>query len=1150
MKEHEQQTSRLEKISDFFVGSNFRRLNNYFHSFKTKGRRFAKVLSLAVCILTMHNSQGGVFILNQDGSLTVDGLKIELAHFANNWKLSIQEPNTIKVKSGFPEQKETELVFEGAWDVIGGVFDVKQSISNFNANTIKYTVQLSNDKGIHCNELFVSLKIPLKTMTASGLNINGRQLKLSTDFNSKTWQFVFSKIKNMQIPLKHGILTIESQNGALLQDNRQYSRDYTTARFFLSPHKGMIQKSSLSLNLGYKAYENIPVDISAVSNMGFRDEKAGDQQGGWTDQGSENDLRMMKPGKLSYNGLDFEILDQERNSGRSCIILKGKERPYFPSEVNLATNAQGDFLYILNAIAWPPKGNVEIGTVKIEYADGDNNSYSVRNGIETGNFWGRRRTQDASLAWSGENDNAQLGLYASKFPLNAKKIRQISLKSTGTAVWMIAGITISDKNAQNDAIMSEPVTVKADQHWKPFTDRKISPGSILDFSGNLDAPAGKYGFARNVNGDFEFSARPGKKVRFYGSNLCFHANILKTENIIKVADDFARRGYNIVRFHHYDNLIVDKSDGKSSIKLDAAQIDRLDRMVSEFKKRGIYITLDLYNSRRLLKGEIPSLPNMELNRISDFRALIFINQDVMNNFKQFSANLMNHVNPYTGLAWKDEPALVSIGLVNEDTITENKAILGNSIIKNAYEDAFNKYLTRKSITLNNDRNVWFTRFLAETYNKGFDEMYSFLRGIGVKSMISDQNCGTDLPTAVMRNKGDCVDNHVYWAHPTFPGKAWQLPMRIHATDIISRYMGTVATTLTSRIFGKPFIITEWCIVRPNPYVFGGDILMTAYSAMQGVDGLCHFAYSHAGDKTIAAEGGTVRVFDTIHDPVRRLGQLAGSLLFLRGDVSEAAKKFPFVIEHNYMKKDTFSERPSRQYDRLGLIGKVGMAIETKQLPSDSVAAIVLKPYSRSNAGLSSKNIKLFADGKYLLENMLQQEILSEKNLNMRNQVFSSETGELMLDKKNQCFRMLTPKSEAFIVRKGQRLNGNFMSVSNLEGNCAVMASAMDGNNLYSSSRILLFHFTDTRNTGQAFHNSDMVLVEKWGKQPLLARKGKIEIALNYSDKNYKLFALKLNGERFCELPLNKQNGEISFTADNFIGTELIAAYELVDTAKQ
>lgn len=29
MKKHEQQTSRLEKISDFFGGSNFLRLNNY-----------------------------------------------------------------------------------------------------------------------------------------------------------------------------------------------------------------------------------------------------------------------------------------------------------------------------------------------------------------------------------------------------------------------------------------------------------------------------------------------------------------------------------------------------------------------------------------------------------------------------------------------------------------------------------------------------------------------------------------------------------------------------------------------------------------------------------------------------------------------------------------------------------------------------------------------------------------------------------------------------------------------------------------------------------------------------------------------------------------------------------------------------------------
>ena len=48
--------------------------------------------------------------------------------------------------------------------------------------------------------------------------------------------------------------------------------------------------------------------------------------------------------------------------------------------------------------------------------------------------------------------------------------------------------------------------------------------------------------------------------------------------------------------------------------------------------------------------------------------MFFLSEKAEKNFQAFAANLLNHVNPYTKLAWKDDPALLSLSLVNENTI--------------------------------------------------------------------------------------------------------------------------------------------------------------------------------------------------------------------------------------------------------------------------------------------------------------------------------------------------------------------------------------------------------------------------------------------------------------------------------------------------
>jgi len=73
-----------------------------------------------------------------------------------------------------------------------------------------------------------------------------------------------------------------------------------------------------------------PLDIRAACTTSFQDEKAGDGQGGWTDQGA-NDLRTLPLGRQTWRNVPFDVADPASNRGKSCIVLKGKTNPHAPS---------------------------------------------------------------------------------------------------------------------------------------------------------------------------------------------------------------------------------------------------------------------------------------------------------------------------------------------------------------------------------------------------------------------------------------------------------------------------------------------------------------------------------------------------------------------------------------------------------------------------------------------------------------------------------------------------------------------------------------------------------------------------------------------------------------------------------------------------
>ncbi len=159
----------------------------------------------------------------------------------------------------------------------------------------------------------------------------------------------------------------------------------------------------------------------------------------------------------------------------------------------------------------------------------------------------------------------------------------------------------------------------------------------------------------------------GRRVRFLGCNFTFNANFPEHADAEKVAARMHKLGFNIVRLHHMDTEDAPNGiwDTKAHGKLDADQLDRLDYLVNQFSKQGIYVDLNLHVARKFTARDgfedADKLPGQ--GKVVDwFEPRMIALQ------KDYASQFLNHLNPYTGRRWGADPALALVEINNEDTL--------------------------------------------------------------------------------------------------------------------------------------------------------------------------------------------------------------------------------------------------------------------------------------------------------------------------------------------------------------------------------------------------------------------------------------------------------------------------------------------------
>ena len=494
-----------------------------------------------------------------------------------------------------------------------------------------------------------------------------------------------------------------------------------------------------------------------------------------------------------------------------------------------------------------------------------------------------------------------------------------------------------DPSVQNDTVIvqgGKPVV------FRPFDIQwKNSAASKLNLSYTLEKPAGQDGFLTVRDGHF---VKPsGERFRIWGVNLVFEACFPDRTEARMMAAYLARLGVNAVRFHFLDARGLFDPDADNTRSLYALGLDRLDYFIAELKKEGIYTNLNLNVGRSYRPGD--GVP--EYQRLGIAKGATLFDDRLIELEKEYAAQLLTHVNPYTGNAYTDEPAIGFVELVNENSLVEawfGDRLCGTTVVDpeaiappygggGVWADVTPYYareLTRKY-------NEWLRKrmppadlralekeagvapgaeiprlaskdfaaastlrfeteaeFIAETERSFYTGMYDYLKKeLGVRSLVaanSDHNHYKWGYTLVSNTSMlDYVDGHVYWHdYENYLGEEpgqerWGRKDNLPMVSVPE--ISTVSRLSRTPVENKPFTVSEINNGSYNDFYTEGIPVAAAYGSLQDWDGFYFFALAHTGpDRWETLSPGGL---DLVVDPVRLSNFSAYGLLFRRGDVS-------------------------------------------------------------------------------------------------------------------------------------------------------------------------------------------------------------------------------------------------------------------------
>jgi len=219
--------------------------------------------------------------------------------------------------------------------------------------------------------------------------------------------------------------------------------------------------------------------------------------------------------------------------------------------------------------------------------------------------------------------------------------------------------------------------------WFPLRPEQVndlSRPSLFGMEAWQEKPAGKHGFLQMKGDRFEFE--DGTPVEFWGVNPLKVDQTVDEEYLARSAAMLERLGVNLVRFHAFGKPNVPKKwahmlkiqDVNDGLKLDATHMPLFDYGFAKMKEHGIYhgwsVIYGWYATQADRQRLIDYDEAVKLfaggHWTGSFYGITAFMPDVQDLIIRFHVNLLQHVNPHTGMRYADDPALAFIELQNEE----------------------------------------------------------------------------------------------------------------------------------------------------------------------------------------------------------------------------------------------------------------------------------------------------------------------------------------------------------------------------------------------------------------------------------------------------------------------------------------------------
>jgi len=365
--------------------------------------------------------------------------------------------------------------------------------------------------------------------------------------------------------------------------------------------------------------------------------------------------------------------------------------------------------------------------------------------------------------------------------------------------------------------------------WQPVAaSAGIEAGSALDFSFLLEGPAGRSGRVEVKGGRLHFSK--GSRARFFGVQLLPPAAFTDAARSDALADRLARSGVNLVRLGDLDTPIgPDRSlfdDTRDDTKaFDPIALARLDHLVAALSKKGIYVALELQGARRFRAED--GVPTPGALPPGGGPAAVF--DPALTRLATDSARaLLKHVNPETGRALKDEPALAWVTLAGEVTLFN--LIDDPASLPSDYAKGLRDLGAKSSAGIG--RRFW--QGLEAAHWKSLADA---LRKDGLKAPVagvSHWRREVEFAEAQAAPGLDLVDDRIYWNGPTWIAPRWR-------SMLWSLDGGLTIDAARKRRADRPYVVGQWCDftqgVWAYPYEAAEQMLAAETARAEGWDAL-------------------------------------------------------------------------------------------------------------------------------------------------------------------------------------------------------------------------------------------------------------------------------------------------------------------------